>query len=114
VSEQPGETASDEDVIVHSDPVGAANLMKEIVSEGCHDAALEEEGGHWHVVVRASGGGQTMLAEVIDLVAHCVDTGRMSFATLVVGKRNYTIAPLGLRAAHTTFPSPPPVPVAAA
>jgi hypothetical protein len=99
-------TAPVEDVVVHADAVSAANLMREIVALHDFDAALEEENGHWRVVVRGGPVGGDVLSRVIGLVANAIDRGHLSAATLCVGKRTYTMAPLG-HVGHSHEPRPP-------
>jgi hypothetical protein len=94
-----------EDIVVHSDPVGAATLTREVIALGHLDVALEEHEGNWQVVIRA-GGDEPALVEVIDLVAHLVEVGAMPFGTICVGRRTYTV--------HATGQSEPsPAPAAA-
>ena len=79
------------DIVVRADPVGSANLMREIVALHGVDVALEERDGHWQVVVRAGEDHEAVLVQVIDVTARCVERGRMKCATLYVGRKSYTI-----------------------
>jgi len=81
------------DIVVHADPAGAANLMREIVALRSLDVTLEEHEGHWQVVVHASSDHEAALAGVIDATTRCVESGCMERATISVGKRSYTIHP---------------------
>jgi hypothetical protein len=85
-----GLTGSD-DIVVHADPAGAANLMREVIALHTFDVALEEHDGHWQVVVRGGPHPESVLARVVDLTAGCVERGLMHHATLCVGKRTFTI-----------------------
>jgi len=80
-----------QDIVVHADPAGAANLMREIVALRDFDVALEEREGHWQVVVRAGEDPEAVLVRVIDVTARCVEQGHMECATIRVGKKSYTI-----------------------
>jgi glycine cleavage system aminomethyltransferase T len=83
------------EIVVQADPAGAAHLMREIVARYSFDVALEEHEGHWLVVVRTGPQAEEVLAKVVDVTAWCVEAGRMAHATLCVGKRSYTIRPVG-------------------
>jgi hypothetical protein len=86
-----GGTAGGDDLVVRADAAGAANLMREVLLLDALDATLEENDGHWQVVVRNGPHPEAVLARVVDLVASCVERGLMNHATLCVGKRSYTI-----------------------
>ena len=86
-----GGPAGSDDLIVRADAAGAANLMREVVSLDALDVMLEEENGHWQVVVRNGPHPEAVLARIVDLVASCVERELMNHATLCVGKRSYTI-----------------------
>jgi hypothetical protein len=79
------------DIVVHADPAGAANLMREVIALHTFDVALEEHDGHWQVVIRGGPHPEEVLATIVDLAASCVERGHMDHATLCVGKRSYTI-----------------------
>jgi hypothetical protein len=96
-----GDPAPDDDIVVHTDPAGAANLMREVVALGAFSVALEEHDGHWHVAVRGGPHPEAVLARIVDLAASCVERGIMTHATLCIGKRRYTIEP----APETGFPA---------
>jgi nitrate reductase NapAB chaperone NapD len=83
------------EIVVRTDPAGAANLMREIVALHSFDVALEEHQGHWQVVVRAGAQIEEVLAKIVDVTASCVELGRMTHATLCVGKRSFTIDRVG-------------------
>lgn len=83
-----------DDLVIHADPVGAANLMKEAVARRLLDVALEEEHGHWRVVVRGATGSDQVRV-VVELVAAGIEQGSIAFARLQMGERSYAMGPLG-------------------
>jgi hypothetical protein len=85
-----GQVGAD-DIVVHADPAGAANLMREIVALRTFDVALEEHDGRWQVVVRGGPHPEAVLARIVDLTASCVEHMLIAHATLSIGKRSYTI-----------------------
>jgi hypothetical protein len=85
--------AGSDDIVVHADPAGVANLMRELIALRAFDVALEEHDGHWQVAVRGGPHPEEVLARIVDLAASCVEHGLMANATLCVGKRSYTIEP---------------------
>ena len=88
-----GGPARPDDLVVHADPAGAANLMREVVALNAFDVALEEHEGHWRVVIRGGPHPEGVLARIVDVAASCVERGLMDHATLCIGKRSYTIRP---------------------
>jgi hypothetical protein len=95
-----------DDIVVHTEAAGAARLMKELVELGTFDAALEEEEGHWRVVVRAGVPEKPATASVLRLVAHAIDEGRIDHATVCVGRRSFTLQPI-LDPVSAVEPHPP-------
>jgi hypothetical protein len=91
-------------VVVESDPAGAANLMREAVAKGGFDVTLEEHDGCWQVRVHTDEAAAPVLAEVLDLVARCLERGLMGYARLGVGQRSYTVYASGLAPASPDHP----------
>jgi hypothetical protein len=77
---------------IHSDPAGAANVMREVVARPKLSAQLLEDGnGRWQVVVEGEDAHERVLAQVLDLVLRFVDEGRLAFATLEFAGRSVTV-----------------------
>lgn len=72
-------------VRIHSDAVGAAHLMRELVGTAGFQVSLIEEQGQWQVVVR----GTEAVEDVIQAVRRCLAAGLAAFATVHVGARPY-------------------------
>ncbi len=85
------------EIRIFSDAAGASNVMREIVDLRMRnlDAALVEEGGHWHVDIRARGETSELSQRILGLLARCIDERRMAFATICIGKRSYSLHPTG-------------------
>jgi hypothetical protein len=103
---EPSEEPFADDIVVYTSPAGAAHLMKEIVELGAFDAALEEDEGHWRVVVRAGVPGKPVTSGVLRLVAHTIDERELDHATVCVGRRSFTLYPT-LAASSSREPHPP-------
>jgi len=86
--------APPEELLVFADAAGAANVMQEIVGVGGLQVRLIEEQGHWQVLVRTERTEMhATLARVLAAVERCVEAGRVEFATVRVGAREYSWAP---------------------
>jgi hypothetical protein len=76
-------SANDEIVRVYSDPVGAASVMREVVTRPRLSAQLiENGGGRWQVVIRADAATDRFLVRILDLLLGSLNEGRLQFATV--------------------------------
>jgi hypothetical protein len=76
-------------VRIHSDAVGAAHLMRELVGVAAFQVSLIEERGQWEVVVRVSSDLRDAVEAVIQAVRRCLAAGLAAFASVHIGARPY-------------------------
>jgi hypothetical protein len=74
-------------VRIHSDAVGAAHLMRELLGTEAPHVALVEEQGQWHVVVRVGRDVGEAVQKVLAIVRDALDAGLAGFASVHVGAR---------------------------